>query len=108
MNTVARRKKARNAGVFRCDCPADIPERGYQQDDVPTAAWKLIKQFDETFTLMLKQLTLAWKDKSAPFGNYQDGDPIGTMLLLQDPAQQLMELKRPDNVSTYGPCFRLV
>jgi hypothetical protein len=87
---------------------ADIPKGGYQQADVSAAGWKLIKQFDETFTLMLKQLTLAWKDKNAPLGNGDPGDPIDTMRELRKPAQSLMDLKRSDNVSTYGPCFRLV
>ena len=70
--------------------------------------WKLIQKFDDTFTLMLKQLTTAWKDPSAPLGNFEDGDPVATMGLLRDPAQKLMDLKRPDGQGNYGPCFRLV
>jgi hypothetical protein len=87
---------------------ADIPKGGYQKVDVSAAAWKLIRQFDETYTLMLKQLTKAWKDPSAPLGDFSADDPVATMGLLREPAQRLMDLKRPDGVSTFGPCFRLV
>lgn len=87
---------------------ADIPAGGYRQADVPANVWALIRQFDETYTLMLKQLTAAWKDPSAPLGDFSADDPIGTMLRLREPAQNLMGINRSDNVSTYGPCFRLV
>ena len=87
---------------------ADIPKDGYRQADVSADVWKLVRQFDETFTLMLKQLTLAWSDPNAPFGDGTPKDPINTMGTLRSNALDLMKQKRPDNVSVYGPSFRLV
>ena len=87
---------------------ADIPKGGYRQADVSADVWKLVRQFDETFTLMLKQLTLAWSDPNAPFGDGTPKDPINTMRTLRSNALDLMKQKRPDNVSVYGPSFRLL
>jgi hypothetical protein len=79
---------------------------------VPDAAvWALVEQFDRTFTLMLKQLTLAWSGPNAPLGTFDPtnaDDPINTMDALSTNALDLMDKKRPDNVSVYGPSFRLV
>jgi hypothetical protein len=91
---------------------ADIPRGGYQQADVPDpAVWMLIRQFDETFTLMLEQLTLAWSDPNAPFSTFDPAntdDPINTMGTLSANALALMGKKRPDSLGNYGPSFRLV
>ena len=88
---------------------ADIPAGGYQKADVPDAVWQLIDSFDVTFTLMLHQLAKAWNDPTAPLGVPTDpNDPINTMGSLRRIGQKLMDAKRPDKLSTYGPCFRLI
>ncbi len=83
---------------------AEVPEGGYQREQVEKAVWELINEFDQNFSLMLKQLQLAW-----------DGEPtmlaqaVGTMFSLRGPARSLMETPIPSgNGETYGPCFRLV
>ncbi|HYH64288.1 MAG TPA: ferritin-like protein [Urbifossiella sp.] len=87
---------------------ADIPPGGYRQADVSADVWTLLHEFDTTYSLMLRQLTRAWRDPNAPLGDFSGDDPIRTMGLLQQPAQRLMALERPDGRGNYGPCFRLV
>ena len=88
---------------------ADIPRGGYKRADVPDqAVWALVELFDRTFSLMLRQLTLAWSDPNAPLGDFSADDPVSTMGTLRTIALDLMTRKRPDNVSVYGPSFRLV
>ncbi|MEI7987101.1 MAG: ferritin-like protein [Armatimonadota bacterium] len=86
---------------------ADIPSGGYSDDAVHDNTVKgLLIEFDETYSEMLRQLESVWRDPNAPFGNYENGDPVGTMLQLEQTAKSLMQKERPDQRGNYGPCFR--
>ena len=83
---------------------ADIPPGGYQRADVPDASvWAKIEEFDRTFSTMLRQLEVAWRDPTASME-----DAVDSMRSLSPIALGLVDKARPDGRGNYGPCFRLV
>ena len=83
---------------------ADIPPGGYQRADVLDASvWANIELFDCTFSNMLRQLEMAWRDPNADLQG-----AVINMTKLTEVALRIVDKLRPDGRSTYGPCFRLV
>lgn len=82
---------------------AEVPEGGYQKEQVTDEVWQLLEQFNQSFTDMLDQLQEAWRT-----GNKTHlGAAVGSMLDLSEPAEALMQIARPEGGGNYGPCFRL-
>jgi hypothetical protein len=83
---------------------AVVPKGGYLQDDVPSDVWRMINDFDQTFTQLLDRLQVVWErgDQSALV------HAIETMFGLSQQAQSLMRIEIGKGLGNYGPCFRLL
>ena len=82
---------------------AEVPPGGYKPEDVSAQVGQLLKEFDQTFTLMLSQLQTAWAS-----GNTASlSAAIGTMIAMQTKGMALMDIAIPGGMGNYGPCFRL-
>ena len=81
---------------------AVVPSGGYLQEDVPAEVWKMINDFDQTFTQLLDRLQVVWErgDQSALV------HAIETMFGLSKQAQSLMSMEIGKGLGNYGPCFR--
>ena len=83
---------------------AKTPVGGYLKENVSSDVWRLLHNFDQRFTVMMKQLRDAW----------ETGNPqllfrsIPTMYSLRSPAVRLMQIEIAPGQGNYGPCFRLV
>ncbi|MDH6119231.1 hypothetical protein [Kitasatospora sp. GAS204B] len=77
---------------------------------VPAGGWpasadevrRLLQQFDETYTSVLRDLQGAWATGDASAADAA----VAAMLELEEPAVKLMDIPLPDGTGNYGPQFR--
>lgn len=78
-----------------------VPQGGYTDEN--DVVQKLVDDFNASYGSVLNDLEAAW---ATPHGNDLLGKAVGEMFDLQQPAQALMKIERPDDVGTYGPDWR--
>lgn len=82
---------------------AEVPPGGYRPEDVSAQVGQRLREFDQTYTLMLSQLQTAW-------GSGQPASlsaAITSMIAMQSKGTALMDIAIPGGTGNYGPCFRL-
>jgi hypothetical protein len=82
---------------------AEVPPGGYKPEDVSAQVGQLLREFDQTYTLMLTQLQTAWGSGSAE----SLSAAITSMRAMQAKGTALMDIPIPGGTGNYGPCFRL-
>jgi hypothetical protein len=82
---------------------AEIPPGGYKPEDVSPQVGQLLREFDQTYTLMLTQLQTAWATGSQA----SLGAAVDSMMAMQTKGTALMNIAIPGATGNYGPCFRL-
>jgi len=84
---------------------AEVPDGGYSHRDVPPATCRLMVEFDEIYTQIIKNLDDAWATGSqAAFHRSLElmMDKLPTL------ARQIMQIPIKQQPFNYSPCFRLV
>ena len=88
---------------------ATIPKGGYLRENVPDdAVWGKITKFDNTYSIMLKQIERAWTHSEEEGGGLGSLDRARyTMYDLTDDGIAILEEQIPSRPGEhYGPCFR--
>jgi hypothetical protein len=111
-----RRLKEVSAGTWRyegTDLPwpdvwpvAQVPCGGYSYDSRPDEAGAALKAFDGAWTKLLRKLEETWANSTPDETAYRMA--FSAMIDIKKYALQLVKLLRPDGVTTYAPCFRIV
>ncbi|SOE08204.1 ferritin-like protein [Streptomyces sp. Ag109_G2-15] len=86
-----------------------VPKGGWAKDkktEPDAQVQKLLKEFNNTFSSMLRSLELAWQQDSPKDAETHMSDAVAEMYNLGGPALQLMEKPLPnDPAKRYGPEF---